>query len=471
MRLSAHLMKRCWALGGLLLLTISAVEAQAFRTAADLPEFEGTERVRWADAIVRYEVSRSMLGSLNAHDVANVAFDALEKWAGPECSGLHPAYFGVADETAQPGDGRNTVQFVNQGWADLGYAANAAGATDVQYERLSGKAWEIVEFDLYINSEHFRWSVQPTPPQGTRSLQTVLFHELGHAAGLLHSCEADGSGGAPRCEQNASYSASIMFPEYDPAQQELTGDDTRGICFLYPACESESCGDGKECTPEGCVERCGDDLCPLNQVCTSDGCRDRSETAVRPSGGSTGCRVDAQCGPLDHCVAGECQRGTAGLGEMCEGSEECIGGTCSKDGICVPACATDYSCPGASQCDTSGEPAEWACRDLLELGAACSQADECAGGECLAGVELEPICTRRCDEVNVPCPTGWSCETVKQRDVCTPVALGGASGCSLDGASSRGGRVPWVWVLASLGVSTISQRRLRSVLSKRKCHQ
>jgi Matrixin len=72
-----------------------------------------------------------------------------------------------------------------------------------------------------------------------------------------------------------------------------------------------------------------------------------------------------------------------------------------------------------------------------ELGATCSEANDCLDGQCLAGLSEAPICTKVC-HASSDCPADWQCSAVDDRDVCSPpVALNatGGAGCRMSPAA------------------------------------
>jgi hypothetical protein len=142
---------------------------------------------------------------------------------------------GLTSLPAQLGDGRNTLQWVHSGWVELGFPSTAPGATDVRYEKKDG-VWQIVEADIYLNAESFQWSQVPTVPV---YLEAVLVHELGHALGLLHPCEADQAAAvlAPHCDDVPGAAQTTMYPVYDP-EQVTDADDTAVFAFIQSTCES-----------------------------------------------------------------------------------------------------------------------------------------------------------------------------------------------------------------------------------------
>lgn len=79
------------------------------------------------------------------------------------------------------------------------------------------------------NAEYYQWSVDGHPsPLGTRDVQAMLTHEIGHALGLLHNCDEEAGACTP------SEAAAVMYPSYrGEAQRVLERDDIDGLCFLY----------------------------------------------------------------------------------------------------------------------------------------------------------------------------------------------------------------------------------------------
>lgn len=411
--------------------------AAAFRTAGDLEQFSDTERVRWANSDVSYDLYSELpfgISEFAMETAANAAFGA---WSGPECTGVSISPVGVTDSPAAPGDERNTIQFIYAGWEDLGYPANAPGATDTQYEEIDGE-WQIVGADVYLNAEYFEWTTSPSPPQGQRTVFSTLFHEAGHVLGLLHPCEEDSTGEAPSCEESGlTPSSSVMYPFYDFSQSALTSDDQAGVCYLYPACETLGCPDGFECRAEGCLQACaaeGDGgVCHHGEICAAGGCESVATC------GDGGCLDDIHGDDDPPCDpgyyrgdSGACVTGDRALGDPCTESQQCDLGTCS-DGHCTPLCLDDECLPdggtvtcfespdGSSACFATGSRA---------FGEACEKSNQCLGGQCLS-ISGSAVCTRRCGEDEPACPSDWTCGLVEERAVCIPAPATASGGCAV----------------------------------------
>lgn len=112
-------------------------------------------------------------------------------------------------------DGQNTV-----GWMDLGCGSGCVlGVTT--------KLQSAYEVDLVLNSSAAARLGDGTG--GTADVQSIVLHEVGHLAGLEHSCQPY-TGSCTEAE-----SASVMFPRYQGIRRELGADDIAGISALYPA--------------------------------------------------------------------------------------------------------------------------------------------------------------------------------------------------------------------------------------------
>ena len=164
-----------------------------------------------------------------AHVSEGLITAGIEPWNTVETSAFRIAYTGLTNAT--PGaaagdlDGKNTI-----GWHDLdcskgcvlGLAAAAQG-----------------EVDIILNSN-------PIAGLGDGmgfSIDTawVVLHEVGHLAGLEHSCDPGIPGDCDGDEWDA-----VMFPLYRGGVRSLGADDIAGISALYPATgDGPAPGDGE----------------------------------------------------------------------------------------------------------------------------------------------------------------------------------------------------------------------------------
>jgi hypothetical protein len=416
-----------------------AGHAHAYRTIADSLDFAGSEPIRWRDGVYVFDVYDSVPESLPIGSLASAAERGFAAWSAVACSAVYVSYAGLTTSPAELGDGRNTVEVIQSGWEDLGYAPEAAGATALEFEE-TADGWEIVEADIRLNAEHHEWSLSDAPSDGRRSLLGTLRHEAGHALGLLHPCEADGEDGAPRCD--ASYARdAIMYPFYEPGQTELTPDDSAGICALYPRCEIEGCEPGFACVEGACLAECGDSACQRDEVCFQDACLTQEECE------QAGCFVR----PPSWVIG-------------CEPTSDCPDGACLSDGSCAQQCGADSDCSERRRCvfdEDPNVPGYCGLKAPKSLGEACSTAAECEDGECVAGAERKPVCTRACSGAAPKCPGGWSCSGVEGRSVCIPPRAPRGCALSLRASTTPIGReLPWLAPFA-LAFAAALRRHIR----------
>lgn len=268
------------------------------------------------------------------------AVAAFETWTSVSCASVRASYAGRASQPGIPGDHRNTIQLVRSGWLARGLPGGRGASTDVELRELGGRA-EIVEADIYVNLEEFRFGTEADPsaldPQG------VLTHEIGHLLGLLHPCEDD-QPPVPQCASDPAFSSSALFPTYSgPQARLLAPDDRAAVCALYPVegCPL-SCPVAYECAVDRCVP-CATPDCAA-PTCPPDGC------------------PPVPCEPDGTCVSGECalygehldecvQAGD--LGTRCTTGTACTSGTClvrSGTGHCTARCQSDSECAGLQRC-------------------------------------------------------------------------------------------------------------------------
>jgi hypothetical protein len=308
-------------------VTLFASPAGAYRTIEDYSDVPDGARVSWPGGVFEYSVHDDPEDSLDAATVGETSQRAFQSWADAECMAISPEYLGSTETPATPGDGENTIEFVESDWARLGYPEDASGATDLVYQDNGDGTWAIVEADIYINAEYHRFTTDDPPGDLERSLLGVLVHEGGHALGLLHPCELEGEDGAPVCDEEPLPEA-IMVPFYDPAQTLPEEDDLAGLCYLY---EESPCG--------------GD--CGPDYTCRDDECVPIFEGTAGQSGAGCDGRIDP--------TTGECVEPLRRNGASCTESNQCEGDQClagTKRGtICTQRCGAGFpACPGGWGC-------------------------------------------------------------------------------------------------------------------------
>jgi hypothetical protein len=421
-----------------LVMTLAgSLTAHAYRTAGDLEDFAGTERVGWPAGVTSFTLVDDVPGAVGGSDVnAELVRRALRAWGEVGCSSAVASLEGSTSSPAEYGDGINSIQWLRSGWEEHGFQPGASGATDVRYEEQDGE-WVIAEADVYLNVEAHDWITglaDDETPAGAVEIVGVMTHELGHALGLLHPCEEHGE---PLCTEAMAKKRATMYPAYSHGQLELKSDDVDGICFLYPACTPESCSDGEVCEKNGCAVVCAGKTCKSGELCIEERCVDWTDPCAVSPESCIRCDSNEDCDDGFECRGASCVPRFVAAGDPCEVEDACASGACNEAQYCAPNCSDDVDCGEGGRCDSkSGTCSE---DSRQPLGGSCDSADDCVAGRCLSDLTETPLCTRICDIERDDCPFEWQCDEVEGEAVCVPSkAPGPASpGCSFVDISHR----------------------------------
>jgi hypothetical protein len=460
------------AILGVLFTTQSAF---AFRTGSDLAVLKSSAAVpvNWAISPIPYRINSELPRGVSSEDMATAVTRAASAWGAPVCSGAAFSAEGFTSAPAAPGDHINTVQWLFSGWKEHGFPADAAGATDILYEKDTSGAWRIVEADVYLNATARDWILEAPVPDGKWDLLSAITHEFGHFAGLLHPCELEPMAGVSLCDGSLPMAATTMYPTYSSDESSLEADDVDGICALYPLTDcGDSCPEGTLCTKQGCQTPCGDQMCNAGEVC-------ENETCIRPEPASpcdssssspscpSACERNADCMDGLVCESGACHRPLAAIGDACDVAEQCDSGTCNEMGSCVPTCSSDADCTANGSCQThEGVQGKVCSSRALPFGASCSSADDCASAQCLVGYTKLPECTRLCgadDSSARSCPEGWGCTQVDERSICAPRGDSGGCACRMQKTESPASTSCLNFMLLLGGLGLRRQHAMRAV--------
>lgn len=133
---------------------------------------------------------------------------AMAAWSAPACTSLRFVEAGDSEPA------EIDVRFVAEGWR---HGRAIAAHTDVESDAQTGA---IGKAAIELGAA-WTWGEGEALPAGALDLESVLLHELGHAAGLAHSRD----GGA------------VMRAGIKPGvvRRALAADDIEGVCAIYPA--------------------------------------------------------------------------------------------------------------------------------------------------------------------------------------------------------------------------------------------
>ncbi|MGE3075699.1 MAG: matrixin family metalloprotease [Dehalococcoidia bacterium] len=181
----------------------------------------------WKASDIPVPVSYNPADAPAGLDVAGVIQTALGTW---NASGAAFSFQWAGTTSGETGscldnqdfevDGINTIKFVQLPGQVLGRTCTIFGKT-------SGK---LSEFDMELDSDGV-WSTTTPVPEFSYDLPTTVLHELGHAAGLGHSCGVD-EGVA--C--TSQLTKSVMYRQIGAGESRrvLTADDLEAIRTAYP---------------------------------------------------------------------------------------------------------------------------------------------------------------------------------------------------------------------------------------------
>lgn len=434
--------------------------AHAYRTAGDLEDFAGTERVAWPSGVTSFVLVDGIPGAIGGTEVnAELARRALSAWEDVSCTSVIASLKGTSSFPASYGDGVNSIEWVDSGWEELGFRPGASGATDLRYEERDGQ-WVIAEADVYLNLYAHSWITgiaDGDAEDGVAEIVGVMTHEFGHALGLLHPCE---EGGDPECTEKMTAEPATMYPEYSHGQLGLRKDDKDGICFLYPACDAESCAEGEVCTRSGCAVVCGEETCKAGEICLEARCVDWTNPCEVAPESCVSCESDKDCEKGFECRDEVCAPRIAAPGDPCDSEVVCASGSCSEADYCIAVCGRDEDCGEDGRCEVESG---FCSKDSREpFGGECDSADDCLGERCLADLTKEPLCTRPCNLDRDDCPFEWKCDEVERQPVCVPGPPGTVShGCSVAGATPHAPKGPFALgaFLAALALAFRGMRR------------
>jgi hypothetical protein len=124
-------------------------------------------------------------------------------------------------------DGENRIVFREEAWPPA-LGPETLAITTIVYRRSTG---EILDADIDVNAVDHAWSATDVPRPGANDVENTITHELGHFLGFAHVADPE----------------ATMYGRSDPgdiAKRDLSPDDVRAVCEVYPRGSRTPGGEG-----------------------------------------------------------------------------------------------------------------------------------------------------------------------------------------------------------------------------------
>ncbi len=183
--------------------------------------------VSWPNRTIRYSVSNVAIPGVTVDALEAALQRASQTWMSAPGSNINFQYDGRTGARPLPGDGRNTIGFLN-----VPELEGVLGLTATLVDVVTGEA---VESDMFLNSAN-DWSVATAGVDGAYDVESIALHEMGHMLGLNHS--ALGFFEVRDDDARLAAAEAVMFPyAFKPgniAGRTLKNDDIAGVAAIYP---------------------------------------------------------------------------------------------------------------------------------------------------------------------------------------------------------------------------------------------
>ena len=216
-----------------------SAQADAYETLKSSTGSAGETYWYTADLPVKYSINQAGTSDVSGDGEFTSVQNAFNTWTKPACTGLKFTYAGKTADRVQWGDGKNTVEWVENKDEWPAEAGSNAIAITLPQLMMNGRFYEA---DLQFNGVNFSWSTSGT--YGKMDVETIAVHEIGHFLGL-----------ADLYDNNSCYSIKAVMCGYNNGEtkRSLVQDDINGVCFLYPKSRTQLCGSDADCAANyGC---------------------------------------------------------------------------------------------------------------------------------------------------------------------------------------------------------------------------
>lgn len=241
--------------------SLTPAEARAFcrsTTVAIAPDFLPSATkcwdqgfaLYWRTACVGYGIQRAGSKQIPFEEASAAVARAFGRWPQASCAGVSEGSSSVSIDVRDlgpvdcteigynlSGPNQNVIVFRDDAWTREGTGSTLA-VTTVSFNPNTG---EILDADMEINTFEQQITLGDPVPADGYDFASIITHESGHFLGLAHS-------GDP---------SATMYAQYNPgstAMRNITTDDVRGICDVYPpdgrrAATGGEFVDGTACDP------------------------------------------------------------------------------------------------------------------------------------------------------------------------------------------------------------------------------
>ena len=193
--------------------------------------------LKWQDNEVEYYInergSDDFVNGFDSNGEAISEFDIINNsfktWQDVAGTNLNVVYEGLTSIAETKIDKKNVIFWVEQGWTSLDFHP-PRGALAVTISSFDLKNGKILDADILLNGEYFKWADIDTDPETLMvDVQNTTTHEIGHLFGLDHSSNDP-------FEDNESIRTATMYYATNPGitdGRSLEVDDILGLKHLY----------------------------------------------------------------------------------------------------------------------------------------------------------------------------------------------------------------------------------------------
>ncbi len=425
--------------GVILLLVAYVTPVQAFSVSNI-----GGKDVKWTATNLDYWLDVDGFPGISGDSDRQVCIQSFQEWDAISCSYLTLTYAGdtnvynVVPTGAQP-NGKCEIIWKDGNWP---FGEYVLGVTSPLY----GYDGVIIEADVAFSGV-LNWVTSGANYWNTMDVKSVAIHEFGHMYGVQHNLDFD------------DWDPPTMAPyvNQDGKSASLADDDTRAMCYLYPA-QAYTCTGDSQCPYVVGLDsndeeyysakyKCQGGKCVWGTVYTLSGQKDlggacseqwqcKAPMFCLPTSNefctrwcneaNPDCPAGFVCSSIDSGPDGLCFKmaatGSVAMGGACWASVECKAGLYCQEwftgGYCAQSCndvaggtgcSAGYTC-AASESSPTGGGCYAGSTSKAENGESCSSNTDCKSGLCFVNpVGTGSRCRQACNPLSPACAADQRC--------------------------------------------------------------